>query len=246
MKFLFNKITNLKDKILKQRVKNLYKGNLPFGIINSKTAICFQDNFFYTRIPKAANSTVIASLYGNKTGIELSSTDEVLVIKDSYYTKLDQLSASQFKALESLFKFSLVRHPVTRVTSAYLDKIKNMNAPQRRLVAHALNKKETASISFDEFLDYLEHGGIHQNGHWSLQHDLLYFPKKEYDFIGKIENLKEDLAFITEKVYKKKCGLISVRPHARDEHSLDTISASQLAKIKQIYHSDFELFEYST
>src|SRR5690606_25666256 len=142
--------------------------------------------------------------------VNLKSLEEVQIIKDKYFTNLNALDCQQLKQLKNLYKFTLVRHPVSRITSAYLDKVHNINAPQRKLIIKALNMNENDNISFDEFLFYLENGGVFQNAHWALQKDLLFFEPKAYDFIGKMENITLDLTKILESIYGEPGRITSI------------------------------------
>ncbi|MDN3492422.1 sulfotransferase family protein [Winogradskyella bathintestinalis] len=244
MKILKLKLANQKSKFVRWKIRKMYKGDLPFKIVGSRTIISFKENYFYNRIPKAANSTVIASLYAKESGVKLKSLDEVQIIKNNYFTYINDLDFQQLKQLQNLYKFTLVRNPVSRITSAYLDKVKNKNAPQRKLILRALNKNENDDITFDEFLFYLENGGIYHNAHWSLQKDLLFFDINKYDFIGKMENISSDLPIILENIYDEPSRIISIMPHARKKNILENPNSFQLKKIHSIYQPDFHVFKY--
>ena len=244
MKTLGSFIKNQKSRFVKWHIKKRYSGDLSIQMINKKTAISLKHSYIYTRIPKAANSTVIANLYNCEKQIAFNTTEEIQNIKDKYYTTLNNLSYRQYLKLDTFFKFTLVRHPVSRIISAYLDKVVNINATQRQLVVRALNKKNQDSISFDEFLDYLSNGGIYENAHWARQKDLMYFEQESYDYIGKVENIETDLPKILESIYGDYKEIISVRSHATQRQKKYPINTIQLKYINTLYQSDFQLFKY--
>ncbi len=244
MKTLGSLIKNQKAKFVKWHIKQRYTGDLAIQIINKKTAISLEQSYCYTRIPKAANSTVIANLYNCEKNIILNTTEEVQDIKDNYYSTLNDMSYGQYVKLESFFKFTLVRHPVSRIISAYLDKVVKYEAPQRRLVLKALNKKSSESISFDEFLHYLSNGGINENAHWARQKDLLFFNHDAYDYIGKIETITTDLPIILKSIYGNYQEIISLRPHASGLSKDYSVDLNQLNIIEDLYQADFKIFNY--
>lgn len=93
------------------------------------------------------------------------------------------------------------------------------------------------------FLDYLECGGIIENGHWSLQKDLLFFPVEQYEVICKVENLQADLSLVFARIYGEDRELIKADKHKTNHNEL-ILSSDQKKRIHKIYQEDFELFGY--
>lgn len=202
--------------------------------------------FAYFRIPKAANSTIVATLYNAQYGIKIKTLKEIQEIKDYAYDKLSNLTKKETKKLlDSYFKFTFVRDPLKRVVSCYLDKVKTKDCEKHHIVTKSLNKPFENNISMSEFLDYLESGGIKENGHWARQSDMIPLPLKELDFIGKTENLTNDLQFVLNKIFKKESPLISITDHSTNKKALlNQLTANEKERIYKLYIKDFKNFNY--
>ena len=220
------------------------KLNLPLQdkIVN----VSHKAQFVNFRIFKAANSTVVSSVYHAETGNVIESLVDIQLVKDTYYGKLSSLSQAQVKlVMDSYYKFTFVRNPFVRVLSAYLDKVIKNEAGKRDIIANFLNKPFGSEISFDEFISYLEMGGINQNAHWARQFDLLPIPLDKFDFIGKTENLSVDLPIVLYHIFKKDCKIIAVREHATNANDvLNTLDPETRKRIYNLYKIDFECFKY--
>ncbi|MGB3296870.1 MAG: sulfotransferase family 2 domain-containing protein, partial [Phormidesmis sp.] len=154
----------------------------PYGIpwmMDRCCAISKELSFAYCRIPKAANSTVIATLYNEEYSQSSFSRDEMNRIKMTKYIKPSQISDSELQLfLSTAFIFTVSRNPYTRLISAYKDKIEDISETQHRYEAlDFLEKSEDSIIGFEEFLDFLEFGnGLTVNYHWARQIDTLAVP----------------------------------------------------------------------
>jgi dermatan 4-sulfotransferase 1 len=224
----------------------IYLPSLAIEILDILGLVNHKYQFVYFRIFKAANSTIVASLYNAETQQAITSLSELQEIKDHYYERPSTLSLEQVdKIRKDYFKFTFVRNPYTRVLAAYLDKIVSNEAGKRDMVAKFLNKSADSEISFNDFLDYLENGGIEHNAHWARQRDLLSIPIDEFNFIGRTENLTEHLNYVLSIIFETNQAIVSVREHAtsstRTIKELDTVAK---ARIYKIYEVDFENFGY--
>jgi hypothetical protein len=141
--------------------------------------------FFCNRVPKAANSTVVTNLARLKFGRDVDSPDA----KKMFATPA-RLNRAEVERFASLFKFTVVRNPYTRTLSAYLDKI------ERRAVRAG---KES---SFRDFLLQAKKTPrfLYSNAHWAPQSSLMLIPVEQFDFIGKVETLDQDLAEIKRRI----------------------------------------------
>jgi len=225
---------------------NLFPSALEREIVNCRIDISPSYKFVYFRIPKAANSTIVASLYHAETSIELTSQVEINKIKADHFLFPDQLNLEQVnEMMENYFKFTFTRNPYRRIISAYLDKIIRNKGGKRDSIAGFLLKPNGSDISFDEFLKYLEMGGINQNGHWARQIDLLPIPLDKFDFIGKIENLSVELPGVLYKLFNRDCKIITMREHATNaEDAYLNLNQDLYDRIYKIYEADFEYFKY--
>ena len=215
------------------------------NIIENGLAISRAKKYIYARIYKSANSTIISTLYNAENNLRVTSLDDIQIIKDNYFTKPSELSKNDLKMLDSYFKFTIVRNPYRRILSSYLDKIKDRDGSKRKIVTKFLNKNPDDEITFNDFLDFLENGGLRKNGHWTPQTDFLVFPIDQYDYIGKLERLQQDLMQILSIIYKKNCPIISVNEHKTDSKSkTKELTPSDKLRIYNLYMDDFKNFNY--
>ncbi|MEA3438223.1 MAG: sulfotransferase family protein [Thermodesulfobacteriota bacterium] len=222
-----------------------YPIKLNRNIIENGLAISTAHKYVYARVYKSANSTVISSLYNAENNNRIIGLDDIQKIKDNYFTKPGELSKIDLENLDSYYKFTIVRNPYRRILSAYLDKIKNRNGSKRKIVTKLLNKNPNDQITFNEFLGFLENGGLRQNGHWAPQTDFLVFPIDQYNYIGKLENLQKDLTHILTTTYGKDCPIVSVNEHKTDSRNkTKELTASDKLRIYNLYMDDFKNFNY--
>ena len=224
---------------------NSYPIKLDRKIIENGLAISTTNRSVYARMRKAANSTVISSLYNAENNNIITSLDDIQRIKDDYFTKPGELSRNDFRNLSNYFKLTIVRNPYSRILSAYLDKIENRDKPKRKTVTKFLKKQPHDEITLNEFLDFLENGGLRLHAHWAPQTDFLVFPIDQYDYIGKLENLQKDLTQILTLIYRKDCPIISVNEHKTD--SMDKtkeLTPAEKCRIYNLYMDDFKNFHY--
>lgn len=215
-----------------------FHGSASVKSADDRGCIDFDLGIFYNRTPKAANSTIVSSLVQAKLGTEIASPQAKKVFRSP-----STLSNSEVKALDGLFKFALVRDPFSRTLSAYLDKIDRK-----------YNQKEE-KVSFKDFLKNLKQGKLHSNLHWAPQTSIMLLPIKEFDFIGKFENLNQDLNFILSRITQSK----SATPFINNDKNFHrkgppSTSASDKVKnyyddeceelVKQLFALDFQILEY--
>ena len=117
-------------------------------------------------------------------------------------------------ALRNSLVFTIVRHPFERLVSAYRDKfelakkyayIYNHYAAQ--ILNITINKSKINSRghhirrpTFSEFVEYLLRTPVDQyNDHWVPYWLHCHICDIEYDVIGKMETINEDIDFITEQ-----------------------------------------------
>ncbi len=113
---------------------------------------------------------------------------------------------------------------------------------------------------FDEFLQFVAeerpHG--HVNKHWQRISELCSFCHVKFDFVGTYETLKEDTKYILRHILAKRGNALEAFPDkimgpTSARHNFTTslskmysnISENVLAKIRDIYLPDFELFCYN-
>ncbi len=195
--------------------------------------------FFYNRIPKAANSTVICNLAVLRDKAIVASR----IAKTTFRTP-SSLTRNDMPSFERCFKFTVVRNPYTRILSAYLDKI-----VREKKSATGIRKNQDGKTTFADFCDYLNAGGLYKNAHWAPQISLLLLPKERFDFIGKVETLQKDMRHIWQRLAPDSVNpaFQTTAPHRTDAKTRVTEYLSRHCRkmISSLYKQDFEEFGYN-
>lgn len=213
-------------------------------ILNEKSAVCFERQFIYYRIPKAANTTVISNIYPSEVLAKYSMSSNMAEFKSSLPKLSDIPSKDVDSVLNKFYQFSVVRNPVSRFRSCYLDKVNN-DLRKSRSIKKSLGMNESETIDVDNFLYFLESGGLYENAHWAPQSDLISVDADKLDFLGTVENLHADLPIICRdlgievKEIKDWTGNATVRKGKKMP-----LTDAQLNRIYRLYECDFECFKY--
>lgn len=189
-----------------------------------------QHGFFYARIPKAANSTVMATLARHIDG---TSGRDPKVVKEG----LNRLpSPRQF---DRAYRFTFVRDPATRILSAYLDKVASGPGKGARMMDGA------DDLEFLTFLRALEREDFFRNGHYLPQTTMLPGGPAAYHKIGRVERLDEDLAEVCQSIFGRYGGMVREDRHktaSRDQSHL--LNAEAMAIISRLYAEDYRQLGY--
>ena len=162
-------------------------------------------------------------------------------------------------ALSTSLVFTIVRHPLERLVSAYRDKFqfaKKYAYIYNNYAGQVMNTTSAGSRtsrrpSFSDFVNYLLRTPVDQyNDHWVPYWLHCHLCEIEYDVIAKMETITEDTDFIATR-----SGLTNYNislPWANKRRSKDDLtseyinqlSSSQVEKLYEIYQPDFEMFDY--
>lgn len=232
-----------KTDIVKRRFRNFLLRRTPFyraypydlavdmGSANHRGVVSLSHKFFFNRVPKAANSSIVAALASGGCG----DSKNMDVLKDDM-TKPSQLSMAQVEDFKEFYKFTVVRNPYSRTLSAYLD-----------LIVSRGYYKELCLTSFQEFLEFLDGKGLHKNIHWAPQTSFLLLPVDTFNLIGRFEAL--DVA--VEEIAKRTGIPIDMarsayRPHATDAKAkmAEYYSDDAIATVRRLYSEDFAKLGY--
>lgn len=201
--------------------------------------------------------------------LKVASNHFKKVLKQFGSTKrLYMLPAEKCKnRLEKFLKVLFVRHPLARILSAYRDKFVDHHIPHfvhigRRIIASerkgaaALEIKAATDVSFPEFIKHTTKGPMSRtNAHW----DFIWYHNRvcelRYDFIGKLETIGDDFAYLVHKVSQGRLNashytlMKAYRGYHGDQDKLRTyyrnVSFAVLKVWYDIYKRDFELFGYN-
>lgn len=189
-------------------------------IIKQSPTIDAEEKFVFLKNLKVSTTSVLKSdvLKGRCMNLYLSNAKEYLEALKTY-------------PYEKVFKFTIVRHPVSRFLSAY----------------HALRNAERVDIDvkdfiFGDFIYYLNEEGSLINIFFSDMHVSAFYEGKQYvDYIAKLENIESDWKYISSVI-----GCDSVLPKLNITSNKDSVVLDYecLDILRSVYKKDFELFDY--
>ena len=232
---------------------------------NTSNVILYkQAHCVYNRIKKAANTSVLMfmaeALRANNGEIESAKGKAGY----KYYKKqclkhgrsLKQVwMPSQADGLQHYFWFTVVRNPYTRLLSAFLQK-GALSSQVKGKFHNTPGFDDLTSAGFNEFVSFLEDGGLHVDRHWWPQHELLFFPCDRFDYIAKTETLEYDMRHILNEIGLKNIPTSSfAQPHNAEKstewkitNANDRIkkfySTELFERVYKLYENDFVLFDY--
>lgn len=243
------------DKVTMDKYLSLKK----FSDIELDINISLKNRYVYSMVCKAGSSTVTHHLQtAEYSGSSLSIQD----VNNAYFSPhlrklhfrddefVDILSGSDFK------KFAFVRNPYSRILSCYLHRIvgEKLN-PSKRVLYNGLRWSfDSAPPSFDRFVSFIcEQESVEMERHWAVQADSILMPYVEYDFIGKLESLNEDLLRLEKILFSGPAfdhDLISTLNMApmvtgATKKMQKYYNENLMLRIKDRFSRDFESFGYS-
>ena len=185
----------------------------------------------FVHVPKAAGVSINKGIYGN-----LGAGHKTMQQYNRIFGK---------KALESYFKYTIVRHPVSRLYSAFqFLKTGGFNDADRLWADRYLSRFE----SFDDFvLNWLCEENIWKGMHFKPQWHFVCdpFPEVAVDYVGKFETLDEDLICILEKIGFSDVQINHENKSVKSDDRFENFTPETIKKVEEIYCRDFKLFGYA-
>lgn len=187
----------------------------------------------FIHIPKTAGISISRSLFGNLAGGHLGVMDYKIVFGEYFFDKY--------------YKFSIVRHPYTRIRSAYYF-LKNGGVNEKD--ANWAQNNLHYITSFQEFIiDFLDESILSGFTHFFPQHTFILDETGMscVDYIGKFEALESSFSQIKSKIGLKNKKLLLL--NKSDFYPIDVgVSSFDLqkmhSKVHSLYRKDYELFGY--
>ena len=168
--------------------------------------------------------------------------------------------------LKTYYKFMFVRHPITRLVSAFREKFNNRTDPRDVFFYETVpdmlkysgkfNKatfnKLTTNVDFSDFLNYAFASGkmVPGNNHWGLMENLCSPCVIQYDFIGTQETFTQDTKYLLSTVFKSNQSIPAARRPTDTGESTSlsyfkNISKGLVKKVIDFYTRDALLFNYN-
>ena len=207
--------------------------------------------FLWVGIPKVATRSILTALY-REPSADLAARE----VNEELWKLLKQNEAYQ-----AYFKFAFVRNPWARIVSSYLNKLwRYREDTQRQIIKRYSGLR--FRMPFEEFVRFLMENPNGRdegaNRHWMSQHIFVTDKNGELlvDFIGKMENLKEDFATACRRI-----GLPEIRLpwlNSREGWKVDKqvldqkdpfyyrhyFTAETRELVRKRYRTDIEMFGY--
>ena len=207
--------------------------------------ISHENKYIYFFIPKVA-CTTIRNLLARAEGLEWHHPWDVVQTKFKYTT----LEQSTNKKYNGYFKFAFVRNPWDRLVSCYFDKVVGSRSmSNNRVIKNGeykafkqQYKRDFKTMTFPEFAEMVSQlDEESSNGHFRSQYTYLHVD--ELDFIGRFENLQNDLSKLKQRFN------ISVEEKHLLKSSHKNYKQYYDKKLKNMianrYKKDIDLFKYT-
>ncbi len=151
----------------------------------------------YNRVKKSGNSSI--SLYLNELAVGETVSAGAAMTRTAYRSKLknarlsgkrlEDLSLRELLAARGYYRFTGFRNPYARCLSAFLDKV----ASAKPRYSQFPGAGQQDAVGFSDFVGFLESGGLWANKHFWPQCDLLMAPPDQFDHVGQLGNLREEM-----------------------------------------------------
>lgn len=229
--------------------------------------------FVYCSVPKAGCTNWKRVLMA----IENSSLDVTRISRDEAHhsnlkTLIEYPETERKHILSHYTKFLFTRDPFVRLLSAYKDKfmgIRNLDCERhsyyfKNIAADIMSRyrksvsRETIlageGVRWTEFIRFIinTEDPMQLNEHWQSTNSLCAPCSISYDYIGKLETVREDSTRLLrrfqirdERIYYPKSTVPTRRDSAEFYDAFGTITINELRELWRIYEVDFHLFNYT-
>ena len=170
------------------------------------------------------------------------------------------------RRIANYFSFVFVRNPYTRLVSAYKSKLNPGGTYYHELYGKQIVKEFRPNatsgslrlgndVTFPEFIAYvvrLHNNKMGMDEHWKPQYKLCHPCLIPYNFIGKFENIRDDIKYVIKHGfsidYDKVGFILDFKEPSTDQviyELFEDIPANHMSALRDLYRLDFELFNYS-
>jgi hypothetical protein len=149
--------------------------------------------------------------------------------------------------IETAFKFSFIRNPWDRLVSGYFniwhERFKTFD-DFLMVVEQVVKREENGEeVILNEYLPGWHKDTIGIEAHWRPQYHFTHLNGKQYvDFVGRFENLEEDISLIFEKLNIDR--RLNKKNSSKHKHYRKYYNRKTKKLVSEIYHKDIEIFNY--
>jgi hypothetical protein len=205
--------------------------------------------FIFVHIPKNAGNTIRKSIFGLpnddvKLVNRIENNIELSSIMNEHLTYDDHLEKYKKQNSHDLFSFCFIRNPYERFISTY-----NYLSNEYFLKSGCLIRKETSELFLDKktpidvliFLNKNKNHSFFKDRQGYLQTDFIG-TDKQVDFIGLVENFKEDINLILKTLGFETINEMDIvnKGNSKFIELVDNKKFREL--IESIYYKDIELY----
>lgn len=201
--------------------------------------IAHKHKLIFIHIPKTAGTSIEKALgikRWDEKILRLKKEQKiggVLYAPQHYTGPMVKMHTKVLPYWNKYFKFSIVRHPYTRVLSEFwwVHRNKGKN--------FTFNRK-----GFDKYLQ--QYYKVLDKDHKLSQYDYLYDKDDNLlvDYVGKFENLESVFVFLKKKFNLTSDNLPLIHKTRNSLKILNSLTKGQKNFIYKLYHKDFEKFNY--
>ena len=215
-------------------------------------------SFLYMKNHKAACTTVLATLMAHLLDLRGEGTESIDM--ESVHTPPKSLLLTGPRGLNvprvmrvlddpAVFRFTIVREPISRTVSSFADKIAKGDKQKTKLMRY-LGRPVESDISLSEFLDILAHdeGAQDVDRHWRPQRKEISYDFIDYDYIGDMADLKGALGYAVKRIFNVDAPkmqdtrkTLGHKSHSRE--LIDGMTAQDRANIENAFGPDLEMYE---
>ncbi|CAH1800118.1 unnamed protein product, partial [Owenia fusiformis] len=202
-------------KVHKMRLQHIHKMCQEHDV--RKVGAGVQNNIFNVELSEGKHvifcpiAKVGTTFFGRLFGIlqmnqPIDDMYNMSVFAGSRYHKYQTFNEIEENVRRETPKMIFVRHPESRIVSAYLDKIYGIGAFRQRIPAYLKSVRPNnteksficgSDVSFDLFLEIVlkDTRNGHGNRHWMPAYSRCFACSIDYDIIGKMETFNDDLQY---------------------------------------------------
>ncbi|WP_417259923.1 sulfotransferase family 2 domain-containing protein [Celeribacter sp.] len=220
-----------------------------------------ESRFLYMKMHKAACTTVLATLMKHlaaaKGIVEDLSMERVHAPPKSLLLTgprgLTNAMVEDAVRSDDVFKFTIVREPISRTVSAWADKVDAVGKQRANLMTY-LGRPIDAPMSLSSFIDILAHdeGARNLDRHWRSQRLEMSYDQIPYDFVGVVEDIKPAMAHIITAIFGgDAAGEIedtrkSFGHQTTSKDWREGLSAQDIKNLETAFAPDLEMYEQVT
>jgi chondroitin 4-sulfotransferase 11 len=181
-----------------------------------------EHKFIFIHVPRTGGSS-IEDQFNYREGRE----------KNKHWTLYDWQNHLDKEVFNDYFKFTFVRNPWDIIISRY---VSDWYSNKKRGVV--IGERAGKSLEY-----FLEHYTLPKHEHGDSFFD--YFDSKQMDFIGKFENRKQDLSFISNKIGYEISSDTHTRRNNKTKKYTEYYNDETRQLVAEKYAKDIERFGYT-